>query len=114
MRVLRAKLAPGMVLEAGAMDRDGRMLIAEGTALSGRMIDLLEIAKIPILYVTDESWRACKTCPDVPPLSEAAQRRLAERFRHVDLEGSFARAVFDECSYIARENASRTGKATGA
>ncbi len=103
MRVLRSNVAPGMVLETGAMDRSGRMLIGAKTVLTGRLLDILDTAKIPLVYVTDISYEAHKTSPDLLPLSRKQEREINSRFRHVDLEGSFARALFDECLNHARE-----------
>ncbi len=113
MRVLRAKLAQGMILEAGAVDRDGRMLIGPETTLTDRLIQVIDNAQIPILYVTDESWETHKTCPELPPLPEAEEQRLHDRFTHVDLEGPFARAVFDECMNLAREDAASEARPAG-
>ncbi|MDP6980029.1 MAG: hypothetical protein QF570_15735 [Myxococcota bacterium] len=103
--MLRTKLAPGMILEVGAVDRDGRMLIGPETVLTDRLIKVIDNAQIPILYVTDESWETHKTCPELPPLPEAQEENLRDRFMHVDLDGPFARAVYDECMNMAREDA---------
>jgi len=98
-----------MILETGAVDRDGRMLIGPGCELTRRLIRVIEITQIPILYVTDESWEANKTCPEPLPLSEAQEEAMRDHFLHVDLEGSFARAVFDECTNMLREETTSTG-----
>ena len=103
MRVLRGKLAPGMILDSGAMDRHGRMLIGANTELTEHLLDVLETTRIPIVYVTDASYEEHKTCPDLSPLSREQERAIDSLFRHVDLEGLFARAVFDECLNHARE-----------
>ena len=103
MRVLRTKLSPGMILEDGAMDRDGRMLMGSGTVLTDRMIGILETARIPIVYVTDASYEECKTCPDLPELTKEQEKEIRDRFRHVNLDGQLARAVFNETLNNARE-----------
>ncbi len=103
MRVLRTNLTPGMILEGGAMDRLGRMLIGADTKLTERLLEVLETARIPIVYVTDASYDQHKSCPDLPPISREQKREITGRFRHVDLEGLFARVVFDECLNHARE-----------
>ncbi|MCP5044363.1 MAG: hypothetical protein GY944_25310 [bacterium] len=113
MRVLRARLAPGMILETGAMDRDGRMLIGADTVLTERMLEVLDNSQIPILYVTDESWEAHKTGPELPPLDEAKVRALTRRFEHTDLTVPFARAVFEECMSIAREKTAQAEEDVG-
>ncbi len=105
MRVLRAKLAPGMILEAGAVDRDGRMLIGPDTALTDRLIAVIDNAQIPIVYVTDDSWEANKTCAEPPPLTPEQEAELEDHFMHVDLDGPLARAVYEECVNLAREDA---------
>lgn len=110
MRVLRSNLSAGMILEEGAMDRDGRMLVGAETVLTDRMLDVLETARIPIVYVTDASYEECKTCPDLPELSKEQEKELRDRFRHVDLEGEFARAVFDETLNHAREALATTSE----
>lgn len=103
MRVLRTNLTPGMILEAGAMDRIGRKLIGADTELTEHLLEVLQTARIPIVYVTDTSYDEHKSRPDLPPISRAQKREISGRFRHVDLKGSFARVVFDECLNHARE-----------
>ncbi len=56
MRVLRSKLAAGMVLESNAIDHDGRLLIGPNTELTDRLLGVLENARVPIVYVTDQSF----------------------------------------------------------
>lgn len=107
MRIIRDKLAPGMVLESGAIDRLGRMLIGPGIELTEKLIKVIDNAQMPILYVTDESWEANKTCSEPPALSPEDEERLQEHFMHVDLEGPFARAVYDECHNMARERVAK-------
>lgn len=103
MRVLRTNLIPGMILEGGAMDRLGRKLIGADTELTEHLLEVLQTARIPIVYVTDTSYDEHRCHPDLPPISRAQKREITGRFRHVDLDGPFARAVFDECLSHARE-----------
>lgn len=97
MRVLRSKLSVGMELESPAVDRDRRMLIGEGAVLTDRLIEVLETAEIPILCVTETPFAAHRTCGDLPTLSKQQEQQIHSRFRHADLEGDFAGAVFGEC-----------------
>ncbi len=85
------------------MDREGRMLIGADKELTDRLIEILETARIPIVYVTDASYEACKTCPDLPVLTKEQEEEIRDRFRHVNLDGLFAKAVFDETLNHARE-----------
>ena len=103
MRVLRSKLLPGMVLETEAMDHDGRMLMGADTELNDRLITVLENARIPIAYITDSSFEEFNTYKEAEPLSKKEERQIRDRFRHVDLEGEFAKTLLEEVMHIARE-----------
>lgn len=103
MRVLRTNLSPGMVLDANAIDRSGRMLIGVEAELNEHLLEVLETAQIPVLYVTDDSFKQHNRAPELPPLSREMSREITGRFRHVDLEQGFAREVFNECIHHARE-----------
>ncbi len=103
MRVLRSKLSEGMVLDSDAMDRSGRMLMSAGTEITAHLIDVLENARIPIVYVTDPSFEEHSTAKEPEPLSKQEERVIVGRFRHVDCEGTFAKALLEEVVHAARE-----------
>lgn len=112
MRVLRTNLSPGMILDASAMDRAGRMLISAKTELTDRLLEILETARIPIVYVTDDSFEEHNCAPKLPPLTKEQEREITGRFRHVNLDDDFARAVFDECLNHARKCNAQDPEAT--
>lgn len=112
MRVLRSKLSPGMVLETVAMDRDGRMLMGAETELNDRLIEVLENARIPIVHITDASFEAHNQFKEPEPLPKKEERRILERFRHVDLQGTFAKSLLEEVLNIARERQDRDAQAS--
>lgn len=112
MRVLRTNLSPGMILDSDAMDRQGRMLISANTELTDRLLEVLETTLIPILHVTDDSFEEHNCAPELPPLTREQEREITGRFRHVNLDDDFARAVFEECLNHARECSATDPKAT--
>ena len=49
--------------------------------------------------------------PELPPLTREQEREITGRFRHVNLDDDFARAVFDECLNHASECSATDPKA---
>ncbi len=103
MRVLIRKLTENMVLERDAVDRHGRLLIAAGATLTQRNLETLETSKVPVAYVEEKSYEQFRLHQEPDPLTKPEERSIRNRFRHTDLEGEFARALFEECIQRTRE-----------
>lgn len=83
MRVGRAALRSGMIVEEAVTDSAGRVLIPAGTSLTDRHLKLIKswgIVEVGVLEPQDAE------SPAAGDLSEALNERVRSRFSEVDLE----------------------------
>jgi hypothetical protein len=99
-------LAPGMEAAEDVLNVNGLLLLPKGSILSDRHIRMLKMWGVEILRVGEEPGAVQAPAAETavgPESAAAAERRIADRFRHVDDALPAARLV----RQLAREHLAR-------